>query len=643
MKKIYILAVAAIALLAAPQQANAQAFLNKMKEKAQQAAEKAAGKMLEGTKMGELIAPASTPATSAEADDSHDADEETSVFDTNRKATKLQRQTVHVGNWDDALVTPSTAKFPIPLMNELPAIPAASELANPTEAGQKAYYMAIQKVSLRAQALSDDETCSQEDTELFFNQYKQKMMKAYGLTEREFAIYAGEVECSEEEAAKVMQKVLGFDPEALMAAFGDIDNMSDAEREAQAKALAGDMLGSSTNAAAKVFSKYPNEIKKYTGKTAAETSQLMQQTTQLAMQGKEKEADALSKKFESEVKAYQKTLSAADQKEAKAFEAKMQKELQEAMQSAARNASPLGGLMAGMQEAQKKAAEVEELKKKQDNYYEALAKVFTAASCDGSSDIAFAEADRKKVEALKAQIMATDDPKVYNPLYAQANEIISSYRLRAAQSWRADVEKRFNSIKNSMADIIKLNRQAIEDKIIPECMLYRAPLNMVIMTCETLESAYTEVPNNYPVLYQEEVVRQVPLKEGEYLMWPEFFVSNSLDNVLAGKTLFKHTADGHNYQFNAGKWVNVDNVKPTDKTLAGEQKATSMKWTSSDNKRTVTFVEEGAYFLLPEGDAIEPNAIEKRGNNLVWAEIRQITDQQGNTTAIQVVKCTYKL
>lgn len=649
MKKIFVSAFTVLMLLAVPQPTNAQAFLNKMKEKAEQAASNAANKMLQGTKAGEAMkansssnGSNSSSSYSMQADDSHDAEtsEEKTMMEVNQQASRMERQTKHVGNWNTDLVTPSAAKFPVPLMNELPAIPSAQEIANPTEAAQKAYYMAIQKVALRAQQLSEDETCSKEATDLYLAQYKQKMMKAFNLSEREYAIYSGEIQGTEKEQEAVMQKVLGFDAEALMAAFSDVENMSEAEREAKAKEMAGDMLKGSQSAASKVYSKYPTEMKKYFGKTPAEASQLMDQSMKLAMSGKEKEADAMSKKFEAEVKAHQKTLSAADQKAAKDFESKVQKELQEEMKNAARSSSPLGAMMAGMEEARKKQQEVEELKKKHDDYRNALANAVPDYVSSTKKDYEFAAADRKKVESLKAKIMASDDPSVYNPLFAEAHEIIKTYRVRAAQVWRADVEKRFNGIKSALPNMIKVNRQAIEDKIIPECMLYRAPLNMVLQACETLEDAYTEVPVDYPALYQAEVVRQVKISSDEQVWWPEFYVAETVSNILAGKTLFK-SSKGHVYQFNAGKWVNADNMKQS-KTLAGDQNAKSQKWTSSDGKRTVTYVEEGSYFLLPEGDIIQPRAIEKQGNTLVWADTVEEEDKDGNTI-IKIVKYTYKL
>lgn len=656
MKKILVLALAVVAMLAVPQQSEAQAFLNKMKEKAQQAQQAASGmanKMMEGTKVGDVLKSAKSAAERQEDNsyesgksyggDSHAAEtsDEVSVLNTSKKANELQRQTNHVGNWDDALVTPSTAKFPVPLMNELPAVPSVEEIANPTEAAQKEFYMAIQKVALRAQALSEDETCDKAQEDLFFSQYKEKTMKIYGLNEREYGIYIGEIEASEEEQKRVVNKVLGFDVENVMAAFDDVANMSDAEREKKAAEMQGQMTNSMVKGVLDVCNKYPTELKKYFNMTPEDMAFMMSQSMGAAQSGNEKAAEAMSKTYETKVREHQKTLSAADQKAAKEFEAKFQTEVQAATRESFRSASPLGNMMANVMDSQKRREEANSILKKREEYEKAISSAIPDAAFDGHKDFQFAASERKKVENLKAQIFATDDPNVYNPLYLQAIDIIKSYRVRAARVWHGDVERRLNNIKSSLPGIIKTNRQAIADEIIPECMLYRAPLNMVLQACETLEDAYTEVPVEYPALYQAEVVRQVKISSDEQVWWPEFYVAQTVSNILSGKTIFK-SSNGTVYQFNAGKWVNAENLKTNAKAIQGETKAKSQKWTSSDGKRTVTYVEEGGYFLLPEGDIIEPRAIEKQGNNLVWAEIIEDEDDKGNTV-IKIVKCTYKL
>lgn len=638
MKKIFVTTVTALALLCAPQQAEAQGFFKKLKDKAQQAVSNVTNKMTSGSEEEEE---ADSEIEESKTSNSHDAEysDNKTVLDVNKKATQLQREKNHVGSWNTDLVTPSATKFPVPLMNELPAIPSAAEIADPTESAQATYYQAIQKVALRAEMLSEDLTCNKEQQALFEKQNKEWMMKAFNLNEREYGIFAGEINASEAEQKKVINKVLGYDPENLMAAFEGLDNFSEEDSEK----MKNEMLDNTNDAIMKVYKKYPTELKKYLNKTPAEMNSFMQKSIALAKAGKEKEAESLGQKMEAETKAFQKTLSPADQKAAAAFEKKLQGEVQPAMMEAFRKANPMGDIMSDIQEGQKKMAKFNALKQKRDDYYQAISNAIPDESFDNGKDYNFAAADRKKVEALRDKIFATNDPEVYNPLYVQANEIIKTYRLRAAKAWRAEVEKRFNTIKSSLPGIIKLNRQAIEDQIIPECMLYRVPLNMVLTACETLEDAYSSVPTEYPELYQSEEVRRINLNPDEWLWWPEFYVISSVAEVLEGKTIFKYTPNGGVFQFNAGKWVSAAGIEKNTKALNNQTKAPSQKWKSSDGKRTVTYVEEGGYFLLPEGDMITPCAIEQQGNNLIWADIVENRDENGQVVSLSIIKCTYKL
>lgn len=637
MKKILVAIVVALTLLCVPQQAEAQGFFKKLKDKAQQAVSNVTNKMTSTSEEEDADEEVAKP----EVSKSHDAEysDTNTILDVNKKANQLQRQKNHVGSWNTDLVTPSATKFPVPLMNELPAIPSAAEIADPTESAQAAYYQAIQKVALRADMLSEDLTCNKEQQALFEKQNKEWMMKAFNLNEREYGIFIGDITASEAEQKKVVNKVLGYDPENLMAAFDGMGDFSEADSEK----MQNEMLDNTNDAVMKVYKKYPTELKKYFNKTPAEMNCFMQKSIALAKAGKEKESDALTQKMVAETKAFQKTLSPADQKAAAAFEKKLQGEVQPAMMEAFRKANPMGDVMAGIQEGQKNMAKYTAMKQKRDDYMRAISEAIPDGSFDKGKDYQFAAADRKKVEDLKAKIFVTDDPKDYNPLYIQANDIIKTYRLRAAKVWRAEVEKRYNTIKSSLPGIIKLNRQAIEDQIIPECMLYRVPLNMVLAACETLEDAYSSVPTDYPELYLSEEVRRIKLNKDEWLWWPEFYVITSVDEVLQGKTIFKYTPEGGVYQFNAGKWVSAAGIEKNAKELSGQSKAPSQKWTSSDGKRTVTYVEEGGYFLLPEGDMITPCAIEQQGNNLVWADVVENRDEEGNVVSLSVIKCTYKL
>ena len=96
---------------------------------------------------------------------------------------------------------------------------------------------------------------------------------------------------------------------------------------------------------------------------------------------------------------------------------------------------------------------------------------------DPAADARFSAADRKKVLALKEQIYATSDPSVYNPLYLQALTLIKTYRERAAAVWAADVQKRFDTAKDNMSDLIKVRNHVLETSLLESPGLRAADIN----------------------------------------------------------------------------------------------------------------------------------------------------------------------
>ena len=162
MKKLFI-AIAALSLLCAP--AQAQGFLNKLKEKAEKAV---------GGNIGNPFGVSSEEEQPLSA--MPDSDAPAAV--TGEQALPAKRASTF--GWDGP-VTPSSAKFPIPLMNEFPAVPSASELAHPTEEAQIAYYKAIKAVTLRAEELNEDTTCEDEQTLMYREKSNKMLSDLFGL------------------------------------------------------------------------------------------------------------------------------------------------------------------------------------------------------------------------------------------------------------------------------------------------------------------------------------------------------------------------------------------------------------------------------------------------------------------------------
>lgn len=627
MKRIFTVA-AAIMLLGAPA-ANAQAFLNKLKEKAESAVGGAisgaisekVGNMTE--KIGEKVGDAIGEKTGIDVNAVKDASSIAGMPVPNSKETLQPKRSSSFG-WD-GVVTPSSASFPIPLMAEFPAVPSPAQLANPVETDQIAYYKAIKAVTLRAEELNADTTCEDEFTEKWRAEAEKALQDAYGLTGAEMeALKSGNLSPEEEEklTEKMRAKILGgADLNQIEAEAKKAEGMT--ENDVQSMAIA---------ASDAVFDKYDSQLRKYFGCTAAE----YKKATRESMNS---DNSAASRAIEKKTDDYIKTLDPATQKEAKAFKSTLQKELMQASLNSVPGANMSLQIAQNVSDIQKQFSPLLEKYKKMQKYTEDIMAAWPAETWS-DADAMFSAAERKKIESIKSSIYASSDPSVYNPLYLQAMEIIRTYRERAAQVWAADVQKRYDKVKNGMGDIIKIQRQAIADGVIPECALWRVPLNLVVEAGDVLAEAYSNFPSNYPHMYSEEVIRQITLQVNETVWWPEFYVASDLDAIFDGSNIFKEV-DGCIYQFNKGKWIPVPKDYGKD-IVAKDKKPASASWKSSDGKREVIFNAEGGFLQFPEGDIVYPAAWDKRGNEIIWAQNETVSNADG-TLLYKIVKCTYKL
>lgn len=622
MKRLMTL-IAALAMISAP--AQAQGFLNKLKQQAEQAV----GNAVLGDKMPQNVQQASAL---SQADDS-DAPQAV----TGEQALPPRRASTF--GWDGP-VTPSSAKFPIPLMNEFPAVPAASELAHPTEANQIAYYKAIKAVTLRAEELNADTTCEDEETLMWRNKANKMLSDMFGLTEAEIKMLDDEnlPEADRKRLEEKMQKALlgDLNVDDLEKQAAQYENMSEADAMAM-------MADRNTSALDQVFDRNAADIKKYMGVTAAEMKAATRAQMNSSNPDKEcPEMAAIQKKS----KAFQKEQSAknpAFKKEAEAFEKRMQAETRDATMKAS-GMGNMGGMMGQIAQMQQKAAPIMEMEQKMSQYFMQVQKLVEVP--DNAVDAKFSAADRKKILSLKEKIYTTDKASEYNPLYLQALEIIKTYRDRAAKVWADDVQKRFNQMKANMSELIKLNRQAVADGIIPECALWRMPLNVVISSGDILAEAYSEFPSNYPPMYKEEVIREVSVSgvPGTYAAgwFPEFsvFGASHFDDIAAGKYLFASNAEGEVYQFNGGVWTKLSDkrIKELSK-MKYDYEIGNQSWKSQDGKREVIFNADGGYIALPEGDEIfQPHAWKAYPDKIQWIYVG--TTENGK---IQLILCTYKL
>lgn len=640
MKKIFTL-FAAIMLLNVPS-ADAQAFLNKLKEKAESAIGNAISEKI-GDKFGNKVEQDVSEKTAT----TQQAESSAPVVITPEQ--QLQRRRTSTFGWDGK-VTPSESKFPIPLLNEFPAVPSAQELANPTEAGMISFYNAIKRVTLRAEELNSDTTCEDAFALEWRKKQENKVREAFGLTEEEWNLLNSETATDAQREA-IERKV-------QMAMFGGVDmqkaaaeaeanmkkyeNMSEAEREAE-------MMKKTTKAIVDVYKADPAETKYVTGLTPDELEKAL--TEEMEFQAKAMKSNSnytgAASPFSKKMQEYEKTMTARDGAAYKKRADAMNKKVQDASMKAMRNMEGMGSLLEGMDNMKKleNKLDMKDIQAAERSYYDACVPMMNAISAGSDIDAKFSAAERKKVQAIKDQIYSTDDPLKYNPLYLQALEAINTYRLRAAGLWSAVVQKRFNDVKAQMPDFIKAQRKAVEDGIIPECGLWRAPLNAVIEAGDILEEAYSEFPCDYPHMYLEEVTDELRLGMDEDIWWPEHYSLGNIDDILLKKFLFKAVYEGneyHIYQWKGADWARVpDNFD--EKKLSGGTEPASAVWKSSDGKREVVYNADGHWIQLPEGEIVYPIALDKRGNKVIWVELNTIEHQEDQSKTLQIIKCTYKL
>ena len=618
MKKVLSLLVLALLLFPA-QQADAQGFLKKALNKAKELTKSTSVQQDEEEEEDE--APVRNSSTKSRIDN----DDEGGMMAASAK-DQLQPKRQSTLTWDEAVV-PSSASSAEALMKELPAVPTAAQLVEPDEDTQILYYRAIKKVSLRAEQLNEDATCDDETTNLWRNKANQ-MLKDLGLSDADIKALENE-NLSDAERERISQKL-------AKAMLGDFDmsaleNMGEVDENA--------MMSQMTAKTDAIYDKYDAQLRKYTGIPASEykKASAMAATNPDAA---DKQMDALSKR----AAAYGKQQSANNpqfEKEAKAFGEKLSAELMQAQ----RSASPMAGmgnlndLMNNASKMASKTASIQQTQQAMMQYVNKI-KALVPESEVADADVSFAASERKKVENLKNQIYTSNDASVYNPLYLQALELIKTYRQRVAKVWHDDLTKRVNQLKQAMPQAISIQRQAIKDELIPECALWRVPLNLVIRATDVLGDAYAEFPSNYPPMYLEQITESIKFGAGETYNFTESQVYSNVDDALGGKGIYKYVGDD-TYEWVNGTWRKVDG-ESAQTNIRKVEKPESQTWTSQDGKRTVRFNSEGGFISLPEGDEVSPRAWKKDGNSLIWVMYKDQVNDDGSAT-LNIVKCTYKL
>lgn len=201
--------------------ANAQGFLGKLKQKAQQAV------------LGKKATAEISETVDDEIDDPADPSK-LAVADGDDIVPKRKTPTV---TWDGT-VTPSSASSASALMAELPQLPSAEKMARSTMEERDAYALNIARVVARAEQLQEGATgCSDADMEALRQKWERKVQDMFGLTKEEMAILNDEnAPDSKKEPIqqKVMAKIMGGNVD--MNEMERFEKMSEKEQEAYIKA-----------------------------------------------------------------------------------------------------------------------------------------------------------------------------------------------------------------------------------------------------------------------------------------------------------------------------------------------------------------------------------------------------------------------
>ena len=221
MKKILFMMVTLLMLSSAD--ANAQGFLKKLKQKAQQA-------VMGNQKESEEESKPQQADNDEPADPSNLAVAQGSDIVPKRKTATI--------TWDGT-ITPSSASSASALMRELPQLPSAEKMARSTMEERDDYTQKIAAVVARAEQLQDGaKGCSDAEMEALRQKWENKIQDMFGLTKEEMDILNDENAPESKKQPiqdKVMVKILGAEG-ADRAEMERFEKMSEKEQEAYIKA-----------------------------------------------------------------------------------------------------------------------------------------------------------------------------------------------------------------------------------------------------------------------------------------------------------------------------------------------------------------------------------------------------------------------
>ncbi len=300
MKKIVMMMAALLMLSMAD--ANAQGFLKKLKQKAQQAV------------MGNQVESEEANERSEEQQSYNDEPADPSNLAVAQGSDIVPKRKTVTITWDGT-ITPSSASTASALMAELPQLPSAEKMARSTMAERDAYTQKIAAVLARAEQLQAGEKgCSDAEMEALRLKWENNIQNMFGLTKEEMAILNDENAPESKKKPiqdKVMMKIMGGNvDQAEMARF---EKMSEKEQEAyirQHPEFVQKMQKMAQNAGN--FSKQMNQMTAALSGYEAKVGKLAQDYAKAIMREESHSYAGIAKKYDSKLKKLYDQICATD-------------------------------------------------------------------------------------------------------------------------------------------------------------------------------------------------------------------------------------------------------------------------------------------------------------------------------------------
>ncbi len=566
---IYTTLLAFALFTAMPVESYGQGFLKKLKDKAEKAVSKAVGVDTEVEEKHSL----------AESGNDTDNNPLANQASAAEKLPKLKQTTVV---WDGE-VTPSKAANVQALLGELPALPTAEQIAEPDDAAMSAYHRQLSALSMRADELDEELTCSDEEMLAARDRLYKELEDLFGVSAEELKRLDDPNTPASEQAAleeKIKKNLLGGMSEEEMEA--DIENRV-ARNEKRLKAL-------------------------------------------------EAEAKALEKKQKDG------TLTEADQQRTQKLAQEMMAIQQDMMGGSIGNIMELGKKSNALtSKLQGQNAELEKQLKEFSNKMTAYAKQEDGVvkNCEQ-----IAKDYEDELSGLYKQIWAEDDAVKVHALYDKADNLMKNYRTRAAKIYLKGLQLRLDNTKKLLPEAEKLYASMADDGIIPKCAMQRAPLNVVIQCIDILHEAYTEFPQP-DVLPCKKSLIDLGLKKTDRIHYTESGYSGSVGtggiaglgggggasaDTLALEREFKTKSSFLVYDEQEKTYYKIQNGNRTALSNAGKHDF-SQKQKREDaaygelpmrgGNRKVTYSRDGS-LTLHDGTTLHPVAMHRAGEWLVF-------------------------